>query len=175
MEMRIYIANLAAYTNGELVGEWVNLPCSNEELQEQIDSILEAWNDGFGPSEEWAIHDYELPFKISEYTNPFKVNEWAEIINNSGIEEEVVKAILDNFPTVEDGLTIIENGEYRTWNDCIDMADVAYALYAETGQLAELEKVISSSYIDWEAIGRDLEIEGTFLKVNYDTFIELTE
>ena len=34
MMMNIYLTNLGKYNEGELVGEWVQLPISNEELQE---------------------------------------------------------------------------------------------------------------------------------------------
>ena len=33
MMMNIYLTNLGKYNEGELVGEWVQLPISNEELQ----------------------------------------------------------------------------------------------------------------------------------------------
>ena len=173
MEIRIYVANLAAYNAGFLVGEWIDLPLSDEELREKIQSILDAWNDGFSPSEEWAIHDYEAPFEIGEYESPYKVNEWAERLSNISEDEEVINAIINHFSTVEEAIETIENGEYRIYNDCDDMADVAFQLWEESGRLAEVEKVISPSYIDWEAIGRDMEIEGTFIKTNYNTFVEI--
>jgi antirestriction protein len=175
MEIRIYVANLAAYNAGRLVGEWIDLPLSEDELREKIQSILDAWNDGFSPSEEYAIHDYEAPFSIDEYDSPYKVNEWAERLSNISEDEEVINAIINHFSTVEEAIETIENGEYRIYNDCNDMADVAYAWYEETGRLAEIEKVISPSYIDWDAIGRDLEIEGTFIYAGNSVYVEITD
>jgi len=174
MEIRIYVANLAAYNAGRLVGEWIDLPLSDEELREKIQSILDAWNDGFSPSEEWAVHDYEAPFSIGEYESPYKINEWAERLSNISEDEEVISAIFGGF-SVEEALEILENGEYRVYNDCDDMADVAYQLYEESGRLAEIEKVISPSYIDWDAIGRDMEIEGTFIYAGNGVYVEITE
>ena len=37
--MNIYLTNLGKYNEGELVGEWVQLPISNEELQEVFKRI----------------------------------------------------------------------------------------------------------------------------------------
>jgi len=174
MEVRIYVANLAAYNAGRLVGEWIDLPLSNEELREKIQSILDAWNDGFSPSEEWAIHDYEAPFEIGEYESPYKVNEWAEKLSSINEDEEVISAIFGGF-SIKEALEILENGEYRVYNDCNDMADVAYAWYEETGRLAEIENVLPVSYVDWDAIGRDMELEGTFIYAGNGVYVEITD
>lgn len=58
-EMRVYIANLGKYNEGELVGAWFTPPINFEDVKEKIGLI--------GEYEEFAIHDYELPFEIGEY------------------------------------------------------------------------------------------------------------
>ena len=65
-EMRIYIANLGKYNEGELVGAWFTPPVDFEEVKERI-----GLNDEY---EEYAIHDYELPVEIDEYTPIEEVN-----------------------------------------------------------------------------------------------------
>ena len=70
-EMRIYIANLGKYNEGELVGAWFTPPVDFEEVKERI-----GLNDEY---EEYAIHDYELPFEIDEYTPIEEVNRLCEI------------------------------------------------------------------------------------------------
>lgn len=50
--MRIYIANLGKYNEGELVGDWFTPPVDYDEMAERI-----GLNDEY---EEYAIHDYEL-------------------------------------------------------------------------------------------------------------------
>ena len=69
-EMRIYIANLGKYNEGELVGAWFAPPVDFEEVKERI-----GLNDEY---EEYAIHDYELPFEIDEYTPIEEVNRLCE-------------------------------------------------------------------------------------------------
>ena len=64
--MRIYIANLGKYNEGELVGAWFTPPVDYDEMAERI-----GLNDRY---EEYAIHDYELPFEIDEYTSIEEVN-----------------------------------------------------------------------------------------------------
>lgn len=56
-EMRIYITNLGKYNEGELVGAWFTPPVDFEEVKERI-----GLNDEY---EEYAIHDYELPLRLT--------------------------------------------------------------------------------------------------------------
>ena len=65
-QMRVYIANLGKYNEGELVGAWFNPPVDFDEVKERI-----GLNDEY---EEYAIHDYELPFEIDEYTPIEEIN-----------------------------------------------------------------------------------------------------
>lgn len=37
--MKIYLTNLGKYNEGELVGEWVELPASQEELEKVFERI----------------------------------------------------------------------------------------------------------------------------------------
>jgi antirestriction protein len=175
MEMKIYVANLAAYVSGHHVGGWIDLPMDEVELKKKIGAILNAWNDGYTPSEECAIHDYELPFSISEYTSPYKVNEWAEIIANSHVEPEVLKAILGIFPSsVEEGLSKIENGEYTVFDDCDTMSDVAYMVMEESGQLeAEGLSDVFINHFDYESYGNELDTCGTYVYCGNDKYVEI--
>ena len=76
-EMRIYIANLGKYNEGELVGAWFTPPVDFEEVKERI-----GLNDEY---EEYAIHDYELPFEIDEYTPIEEVNRLCEMVEEGYI------------------------------------------------------------------------------------------
>lgn len=59
-EMRVYIVNLEAYNEGKPIGDWFTLPVDYDELKERIE-LKDTY-------EEYAIHDYELPFHIDEHT-----------------------------------------------------------------------------------------------------------
>lgn len=64
---RIYVASLAHYNAGELVGKWMDVPATADELWDDInDFISEQTLDG-QPVEEWAVHDYEYLTGVSEY------------------------------------------------------------------------------------------------------------
>ena len=81
--MRIYIANLGKYNEGELVGAWFTPPVDFEEVKERI-----GLNDEY---EEYAIHDYELPFEIDEYIPIEEVNRLCEMVEDlpEHIQEEL--------------------------------------------------------------------------------------
>ncbi|SER43166.1 Antirestriction protein [Pseudomonas cuatrocienegasensis] len=56
-DIRIYVADLAAYNAGHLHGTWVDATQELEAIQAQVDAMLAA--SPVQGSEEYAIHDYE--------------------------------------------------------------------------------------------------------------------
>ena len=55
-----FITNLGKYNEGELVGEWVKFPTTQEELQNVFSRIGIGSQDVFGNTyEEWFITDYD--------------------------------------------------------------------------------------------------------------------
>lgn len=152
-EMMVYIANLGKYNESELVGAWFSPPIDFEEVKERI-----GLND---EHEEYAIHDYQLPFDIDEYTPIQEVNRLCEMVLE--LEPEIqseLLALLTNFDSIEE--LHEKQDEIVHYSDCEDMADVAHYLIEETGSLGEVPAHLQN-YIDYEAYGRDLEIEGNFV------------
>ena len=94
-----------------------------------------------------------------------KTNEFAERMEAlSEQEQEVVKLIMEEWiDDLQEALDIIENGNYVVWNNCNDMSDVAYYYMEETGMLKNVPSIIAN-YFDYEALGRDMDIEGTYLE-----------
>ena len=83
--MQIYIADLESYNSGFLKGEWIELPTDKENIN---DAILRQSKNG---QSDFAIHDYELPFEISEYTDPIKVNEICETIEDLDLNKHLIE------------------------------------------------------------------------------------
>ena len=70
-DMQVYIANLGKYNEGELVGAWFTFPIDFEEVKEKI-----GLNDEY---EEYAIHDYEYPLRLTNtlpLANSNRLWEW---------------------------------------------------------------------------------------------------
>ena len=64
-DFEAFVTNLGKYNEGMLVGEWVKLPTTEEEMQKVFERIGIGKQDEFGqPYEEWFITDYESPSVI---------------------------------------------------------------------------------------------------------------
>ncbi|HAZ9080584.1 TPA: antirestriction protein ArdA, partial [Enterococcus faecium] len=130
-QIRVYIANLGKYNEGELVGAWFTPPVDFDEVKERI-----GLNDEY---EEYAIHDYELPFEIDEYTPIEEINRLcglAEELKGTPIGEvasEIQHAFFNSF---EEMVEHVDDIIY--YPDCNDMSDVAYYLIVEAGDLGEV-------------------------------------
>ena len=159
-EMRIYIANLGKYNEGELVGAWFAPPVDFEEVKERI-----GLNDEY---EEYAIHDYELPFEIDEYTPIEEVNRLCEMVEDlpEHIQEELSE-LQSYFGSIEE--LCEHEDDIICHSGCDDMADVARCYLEESGQLGELPAHLQN-YIDYAAYGRDMELEGTFVVTNHGVY-----
>lgn len=170
MMMNIYLTNLGKYNEGELVGEWVKLPVSDEELQKVFKRI--GINEEY---EEYFITDYECDFyEIGEYENIDTLNEIAEKIDNLDEEQEqVVKVLMSECGYDLDGaIEKAESGDYRFYTDCDDMTDIAYVVVEECGYLDNVPENVAR-YFDYEAYGRDLDIEGSFHFLDNGDCIEI--
>ena len=152
-EMRIYIANLGKYNEGELVGAWFTPPVDFEEVKERI-----GLNDEY---EEYAIHDYELPFEIDEYTPIEEVNRLCEMVEDlpEYIQEELSE-LQSYFGSIEE--LCEHEDDIICHSGCDDMADVARCYLEESGQLGELPAHLQN-YIDYAAYGRDMELREPLL------------
>lgn len=164
--LKIYVTNLKEYNNGKIIGEWVSLPC--EGLEEVLNKISNNGND------ELFISDYETDIsnlKISEYDDILQLNEIAEEIDNLSDDEVIaLQAYLEEY-NMEQALDEVHQGNYRIYYDCNDMSDVAYQVVNECGLLDGAPEELKV-YFDYEAYGRDLDIEGRFIQVD-DAFVEL--
>jgi len=161
-EMRVYIANLGKYNEGELVGAWFTPPVDWDEVKERI-----GLNDEY---EEYAIHDYELPFEIEEYTPIEEINRLcslAEELAGTPIEAEMKDIQSAFFSSFEE--MVEHKDDIICYSDCDDMEEVARYFIEETGVLGEVPASLQN-YIDYEAYGRDLELEGSFLVTSHGVF-----
>ncbi|MGN0394254.1 MAG: antirestriction protein ArdA [Coprococcus sp.] len=175
--LRIYLTNLGKYNEGELLGEWVELPVSQEELTKVFDRIQIChdnvdYSDECGNLyEEYFITDYETDIEgveVGEYSNLNELNELAEQLDE--LEEDAQKAIqamlLDGY-TFNDALEKASNGDYTIYYNCDDMTAVAYEVVENCGYLNNVPDNVAR-YFDYESFGRDLDIEGKFYNIGGD-------
>ena len=85
--VEIYVANLEAYNQGDLVGNWITLPKDEEILIKELKRI---------GGEEQAIHDVcdTIGLDITEYTDIKELNNFLKELDKSNYMEEI-KALLE--------------------------------------------------------------------------------
>lgn len=166
--LKIFISNLKEYNEGQIIGEWVDLPC--EGLEEVLDKISNNGND------ELFISDYETDIsglKVSEYDNILELNDMTEEIDNFDDEEVIIfQAYLDQYANdIEQALEEVRQGNYTIYENCDNMEDVAYQAVNESGLLDGVPEQVKM-YFDYEAYGRDMDINRTFIQID-NSFVEL--
>ena len=151
-EPRIYVACLASYNAGRLVGEWIDAGDADS-MREDVAAMLAA--SPIPNAEEFAIHDHEGfgPVELGEYESLEKVAELAAGINEHG---EAFAAFAAN-----EGLEYLdaERFEDAYCGEYGSLADYAANLAEELGQLEEIPEMFRYR-IDWDGIGHDLDCEG---------------
>lgn len=168
--MKIFLTNLGKYNEGELIGEWVELPVSQEELQKVFERI--GINEEY---EEYFITDYECDlYEVGEYENLDTLNEIAERIEELDEEEsKVVKALMSDLGyTLKEAIDKVNSGDYRIYSDCDNMTDIAYQVVDECEYLNNVPDNVAR-YFDYESFGRDLGVEQTYIFLDNSEVIEI--
>jgi len=173
-EARIYLADLAAYNEGFLAGEWIDLPV--DDIHETIKEILaktseirkthhikSGWDlKDFYPSEEWAIHDHEgLEFygNVSEYEDLEKLNNAVQ--NMTDLDEWDIKKVefFTNCMGYSLDDAIDKKDDCDFYDGISDYTELA-ELFCDEGLFGDIPKHLKN-YIDYEAMGRDLRFDYT--------------
>ena len=149
-EIRIYVADLAAYNAGKLHGIWIDATEDLEVIHKQVRAML-ATSPERG-AEEYAIHDYEgfAGYDLSEYEGLEAAHEIACFIEDY---PDFGGELLNHFSDLGEARRVAEEdycGCYST------LADYAQELTEECTAIPEN----LAFYIDYEAMGRDMALNG---------------
>jgi antirestriction protein len=184
-ERRIYVACLASYNSGVLHGRWIDVS-DLETMGGEIAAMLresrfpnvtvdcpecegtgcDDCQSGKVPSaEEWAVHDFEgfgeiavgeypslgelaaLTQAIEEHGEPFLA--WAANDRDNREPEEFLESFLGEFD---------------------DLADYVAQQWEASGWKADGQWWHPTNYVNWEAMGRDLELNGEVWTAQSDGF-----
>lgn len=169
MYARIFLTNLGKYNEGDLVGTWVELPVEDD-FRAALAEI--GINDQY---EEWFISDYETNIqglKIGEYDNIFELNE--QMLELDSLDEYQLIGMSAWLESGEDLKTAIEScDDVSIYPDCSNTTDLAYEYVDQLGGPETLDQDTLERYFDYEAFGRDLDIEGTFVFMEDGNCVEL--
>jgi len=173
--MRVYITDLEAYNNGHLVGSWYELPMSEEELAQAIQNELQKGQQVCKHThthEEYFISDFECNYmQIGEYDSLDELNEIAQKMEELESNEKMaVKLMLENY-IVNSIDEAIENLDSLICTGKSNMEDIAYNYIEESGLLQRMPENLQG-YFDYEAFGRDMEINGSYFRDDEGIFWE---
>lgn len=168
MELKAFVTNLGKYNEGELVGEWVEFPISDDEIED----ILERIEIDGEEYEEYFIADYEADFHaadiLGEYVTLETLNEIAEALENTYDETTVLAVIEAADPhDAQELLECIESADDR-WVITFEAAgghddsDLAWYYIDEvSGGVDSLDRETLERYFDYKGFGRDLSYDFT--------------
>ncbi|KQR82857.1 hypothetical protein ASF98_02320 [Arthrobacter sp. Leaf337] len=166
----IYVASLADYNNGRLLGDWIDATIGADAIHEKITAILARSTEP--APEEWAIHDYEGfgNKRLSEYERIEDVAALAEGIEQHG---EAFTAWVD--------YTGLDPEDWHHFDDAYLGEFDSLTAYAEQmiddlGWRDEVEKYLPESLqpyvkIDAEAMAEDMRLNGEIYSVESDSGI----
>jgi antirestriction protein len=148
-QVRVYVADLEAYNNGKLKGEWLDLPADDAEIQAVLDRHSK------NGQHDWAIHDYEAPFSISESADLYALSALLESAEEHDVPLVVLGYLLDYGYGMEQIEPLLE--------DITVFAGTAEEYVEEyldsTGMLEQLPEW-AQPYIDTERMARDWDLNG---------------
>ena len=151
--LNIYIANLAEYNNGNLVGSWVSLPIDEDDFEDFLKTI--------GNPEEIAIHDYENNLgldglEIGEYMSIKELNKLGERIECIELRKvNTFNALYEALGDFESALDCLESGDY-TFYEGMTMEEVAREYIEECFDIPSY----LGNYIDYKAFAYDMRYNG---------------
>ena len=155
----IYVACLASYNAGTLHGDWIWADDADEMRDATRAMLARSPEPG---AEEWAIHDHAgfEGARIEEYQSFETVAEIAAFIETRG---EVGAKVLEHYgQDLDDARRAFEDyrGAFRS------LEDYAFGMVEECGP--EVPEAFRH-YINWAAMGRDMELNGDVFTVEADT------
>ena len=180
-DFEAFVTNLGKYNEGMLVGEWVKLPTTEEEMQKVFERIGIGKQDEFGqPYEEWFITDYECPIygvqkMLGEYESLDKLNYLAALIDELSLSDQeklvaIMEAGCDEVSDIDDLINLTFNLDcYDIMSGINDESDLGYYYAHEAGIYSEKDLGPLANYIDYERYGRDIAMDeqGRFTDEGY--------
>lgn len=159
--LNIFINTWGNYNiNGAEGGRWATLPMDANELNDLLANIAESLGDN---DPEFAIHDYEWTGEIelreiSEMESITDLNEELQALDSlSEWEQKIFAAAVEYWGYTYVSLDDLD--EFQLYEDIENEYDLGYYWAIESG-CYNLDKMGNlAHYIDYEAFGRDINIE----------------
>lgn len=178
--MRVFVQNLGKYNEGYIVGDWIDLPKSSQEIDEFLRNVVglqltqkevdEALRTNGVCYEEYMIADYETEltcWDYYEYANIHDLNLLAAY-EKKAQDIDIINAYCEenNINGIEEICNVIEQEDEilaHTCNyDCFMNDDELLGTWYVDECLCGIDNVPEEkieTYFDYEALGRDIDLE----------------
>lgn len=174
--LKLAITNLAAYTNGVLHFEWLDLDenTENETIQSCIDRVLKKGDElsGLSNSEEIFISDSEWSeeiFSVHEYSDIYALRDKVLLLSELGpYQVKSVKFLLD-YGIVNELEEAIEKADDVVCYENSTMKNVAEDWLEQCYDLDSMPTIITSA-INYDWIASELLMSGEFYEVQNNVF-----
>ncbi len=144
------------------LGEWIEPSSDEDELQEQVDTVVAKAKKQEPSAEEWMVSDYDEFPNLGEYPGVETIAKVAKLLEDH--EAEIVQAAFEESHDADDAEKMLENG-YSIYDS---EAEYGQQLVDDLGQ--ENIKNIEW-YIDMDMLARDLMMENDIYYVNGAPFV----
>lgn len=165
MELKVYIANLGKYNEGELVGEWVTFPIDEDDKNDLFRRIGLCYYDDDGEYIETGYEecfvadtDCEFDFDIGETFSMDDLNELAENLEEWDGEEDKLAAAIEVNGSARDVVFTTDPSDWLLLRDVYDKYDLGTYYALEFGLFADCNDTLER-YFDYESYGHDIAIE----------------
>lgn len=175
INVSVCIQNLYEYNNGQLIYKWIELPASEEEINNALAEISTA------SSQEYMIADVSsedgiFNSLIKYYNDIYEVNSFLEELELARVDSNIVKTVCHLLADKQEIVETLECGNYIILDDINDTEDLGEALVFNLDWLGlsreELDRV--ALYLDYESIGLEAEINGWYIDKDNNTAIKIT-
>ena len=158
----VFVENGIDYRNGGMVGDWFNLPMTEEELTEAFAKIgVKYSEDGCILNRDYVITDFEndVNYEVGDYEPIGLLNDLASRLEGVQYMEWLTAYMDETGESLDEAIEHYEDNS--VWYDGMTLEEVAEEFVDETENLSEFAR----RYFDYEAFARDLSIDGY---VEYD-------
>ena len=158
----VFVENGSVYRDGGMLGTWLNLPMTDDELESKFAEIDIAYHEDLVLNKDYVITDFEnnIDYEVGDYEPIGLLNDLASRLENVQCMEWLTAYMDETGESLDEAVDRYKNNS--VWYDGMTLEEVAEEVADETENLSEFAR----RYFDYDAFANDLRIDGY---VEYDS------
>jgi antirestriction protein len=161
--IRIWLGHLGAYNAGYLIGRWIDLPKSDEEMNEVYEELMSQAARKGEHGDEFDVFDLEVNihgvYKDLSRLGLRELNELAERLEEmKDYEIEALSYVMQIVDNVPEAIEAIDEGKCLILSNVENLEDLGRKHVEEFNSIEIPEHI--EPYFDFERYGRELDVSG---------------